>query len=171
MKCKWDTVILARHHPNVLISQNTLQILIDRMTNYYIHWKNDWWYFTQLIKLWLFQEQLFIVKIGAIACARLAFHALTFTNKNTYVTRDSLLNMYWKVPYSRSSAVRALGMWLRGHGFKSHQGCAIFHFILFHLFQEQLFTVEPDAVVHSRLAFHVLTFTNKNTWIDIDQYL
>ena len=47
-------------------------------------------------------------------------------------------------------------------GFESHQGWAIFHFIRFRLYQEQLFTVENGAVARARLAFRVLAFANKD---------
>ena len=46
-------------------------------------------------------------------------------------------------------------------GFESHQGWGIIHFILFHLFPEQVFAVELGAVTRVWLAFRVLIFTKK----------
>ena len=46
-------------------------------------------------------------------------------------------------------------------GLSPGRGGAIPPFIKFRLFQEQLFTVELGAVARVRLAFRMLTFTNK----------
>ena len=69
----------------------------------------------------------------------LALHVLNFINEISISPEPVSEAM-------NSKESSALSMLSRGRGFESHEGCAIFQFMRFRLFQEQVFTFHNGAI-------------------------